>query len=162
MEPLHPEDSPMPIHWTDFPERVEKFGDLFNIYETLAHDLRADLIHSGSCEKETDASAYEVDFLRHGDELVPRPERIPGWDELATFCERHFGFPPSLAVLRQVRSLALEALDVPIARVNEMSILDVMKALTEVRERPAQEESDFLLAEYRWLKVKQVVGVFAL
>lgn len=67
----------MSVHWTDFPERVEKFGDLFNIFETLAHDLRADLIHSGSCEKESDASAYEVGFLRHGDELFRGPTAFP-------------------------------------------------------------------------------------
>lgn len=150
----------MPIHWTDFPERVEKFGDLFNIFETLAHDLSADLIHSGSCENETSASAYEVDFLRHGDELVPRPDRIPGWDELATFTERHYGYPPSLATLRQVRSQALGILEVTIAAVNEMSIL----AVVEASRQPSSAEggADYLLDNYRWLKGKQVAALFAL
>ena len=154
----------MAIHWTEYPERVATFGDLFNIFETLEHDVRANLIDSGSCENESAESAYEVDLLRRGEEFVPRPERIPGWDELATFTERHLSHPPSLACLRQVRSMALEALDVPIATVNGMTIEAVVKALTEVSQRPAPEEasSDFLLAEYRWLKVKQIAALFAL
>ncbi len=154
----------MAVHWTDFPERVEKFGDLFSIFETLAHDLRANLIDSGSCAKETDASAYEVDFLRRDNEFVPRPERIPGWDELATYTERHLSFQPSLPVLRQVRSMALEALDVPIATVNEMTILAVVQALTEANRRPANADAgtDHLLADFRWLKVTQIARLFDL
>ena len=146
----------MATHWTDFPHRVEKFGDLFTSFETLEHDLRANLINFGSCEKESVESAYEVEFLRRGDEFVPRPDRIPGWDELATFTERHLSHPPSVACLRQVRSMALEALDAPIATVNEMSIAAVVKTLDEASRRPAEEDGDFLLKEYRWLKVGQV------
>ena len=67
----------MPVHWSEFPDRVVKFGDLFNILETFDHDLRANHIDSGSCDKETENSAYTVEFMGT-DKIIPRPDRIPG------------------------------------------------------------------------------------
>jgi hypothetical protein len=151
----------MATHWTEYPERVEKFGDLFSIFETLVRDLRADAIHSGSCENESDESAYTVEFLRRGDELVPRPERIPGWDELATYTEREFHRPPSLEVLRVIRGRASEVLDSPIAAVNELTIAQVVEALDADRKRP-EIGTDFLLDNYRWLKVTEVAKLLAM
>ena len=151
----------MAVHWTDFPERVETFGDLLNIFETFEHDLRARLVHSGSCDNETDASAYSVEFV-DGGRFLPQPERVPGWEELATFTERRLGHPPSAACLRMVRSMALEALDATIADMNAMTIVAVVEALTDAARRPTEPDGDFLLAEYRWLKVGQIAKLFDL
>jgi hypothetical protein len=151
----------MPIHWTEFPNRVEKFGDLFDILDTFDHDLRVNLIHSGSREKETDESAYTVEFAGGG-RFLPRPDRIPGWEQLATLTEREYGSEPSVYNLRAIRGRVSEVLDVPIGAVNDLSILQVVEALDEVNRTPAAGAGDFLLAEYRWLKVTQVAKLFAL
>src|SRR2546430_967961 len=131
----------MAVHWTDFPERVEKFGDLFSICETFEHDLSADLIHSGSCEKENDESAYTVEFMGGG-QFLPRPDRIPGWDQLATHIEREVGSEVSLGALRVIRGFVSEVRDVPIAAVNEMTITEVVEALDEDRRQPADRGTD--------------------
>jgi len=152
----------MTIHWTNFPERVEQFGDLFNIFETFEHDVRADLIHSGSCEKETDESAYTVEFVG-GARIIPRPDRIPGWEQLATYIERETGAEVSLVCLRTIRGFLSEIGDMPLAAVNEMTVVEVGQVLDEVRRQPAVREgaADPLLDEYRFLKVKQIAKLFA-
>ena len=158
-----PEVYTMPISWTEYPERVEKFGDLFSIFETFEHDTRANLIDSASCEKETDDSAYTVEFVG-GARIIPCPGRIPGWHQLATLVEREFGSESSVHHLRALRGRASEVLDVPIGAVNYLTILQVVAALDEANRGPTTtaEASDFLLAEYRWLKVTQIARVFAM
>ena len=153
----------MPIHWTEFPNRVEKFGDLFNILDTFDHDLRVNFIHSGSCDNESDESAYTVEFAGGG-RFLPRSDRIPGWDQLATLTEREYGSEPTVYTLRAIRGLASEVLDTPISAVNEHSILQVVEAIDDALRPPAAADApgDFLLAEYRWLKVTQIAKLFAL
>lgn len=153
----------MPIHWTEFPKCVEKFGDLFNILETFEHDLRVNVIHSGSCDKETDESAYTVEFAGGG-RFLPRSDRIPGWDQLATLVEREFGSEPSSHHLRALRGRVSEVLDIPRNAVNDLTILQVVEALDEADRAPLDTglTNDILLDEYRWLKVTQIAKLFAL
>ena len=154
----------MPIDWTEFPERVEKFGDLFHILETFFRDVRVGLIHSGSCDKESKTSAYTVEFM-DGGEFKARPERIPGWEQLATAVEREYHRELSLDVLRGVRGFISEVKDVPLAAVNEMTIAEVAEIFDAARPQPPSSSvspADPLLNEYRWLKVTQVAKLFAL
>src|SRR5262245_1381167 len=130
MELFTPEGFAVAVHWTEFPERVEKFGDVFSIFETFEHDLRADLIHSGSCKKETAPSAYSVEFMGVG-RILPRPDQIPGWEQLATYVEREFGSEVTLDALRVVRGLVSEVRDVRMAAVNEMTVTEVDETLDE-------------------------------
>jgi hypothetical protein len=151
------------MHWTDYPARVEKFGDLLSILETFDHDLRTNLIHSGCFDNEGDGSAYEIE-VAGGGRFLPRPDRIPGWEQLATYIERQGWSELSLTTLRAIRGLVSEARDVHISAVNEMTIVEVAEVLDEARRQPATRGSgaDPLLDEYRWLKVKQVARLFAL
>jgi hypothetical protein len=148
------------VHWTEFPERVERFGDLFSILDTFEQDLRADLIHSGSLRGESDQSAYTVELMGEG-RFIPRSDRVPGWEELATYAEREHYSAPSLTILRAIRGRASEVLDIPISAVNDMPITAVMAALHDAEKAPVTAPSD-PLAELRWLKVTQVANLFAL
>ena len=54
-------------------------------------------------------------------------------------------------------------LDIPIGAVNDLSILQVVEAFDDANRSPATAGAgDFLLAEYRWLKVTQIAKLFAL
>ncbi len=125
----------MAIHWTDFPERVETFGDLLSIYETLERDIRKNHLPFGLFNKRTNQSAYDIEVGGMG-EVIPRSDRVPGWDALATFAEQEFSTPPSLYVLRQIRGQASKALAVDLKTVNEMSITAVLEALAETDREP--------------------------
>ncbi len=149
----------MPPHWTDFPDRVETFGDLFAILETFAYDLGNDLIDSGSCRKESDQSAYSVDLMGQG-RFIPNPDRLSGWDALATIAEREFHRVPDLQTLRAIRGRASEILDVSISAVNGMTIVAVLEALVAADRAPVP--SDDPLNEFLWLKVTQVEALFGI
>lgn len=153
----------MAIHWTEFPERVEKFGDLLNILETFFRDLRVGMVHSGSCDKETAASAYTAEFM-DGGEFSPRPERIPGWEQLATAAEREFHRPLSAELMRSIRAFVSEVRDISLTAVNELSVVEVAEIFDAARREPAPQAGtpDQLLAEFRWLKVTEIAGLFAL
>ncbi|MBX9626955.1 MAG: hypothetical protein K2X82_24350 [Gemmataceae bacterium] len=152
----------MAVHWSDFPERVERFGDLFQVLETLDRDRAADFFHGGQFDNEAGGSAYHVEPGAGAYMFQPDPDRIPGWDRLATRAEREFGDALRLTVLRAYRGRASEALDVPLAEVDAMSIVAVADALDAADHdpTPAGPGAD-PLAEYRWLKVTQVARLFA-
>ncbi len=151
----------MPVHWTDFPGHVERFGDLFDIFQTFADDLRADTIDSGMLARRGPEAAYDVEFMGL-DRIVPRPDRVPGWEALATYTEREFHTPPTLPALRQVRGRASEGLDVGLDAVNAMTIAAVVETLAAA-DRSATAGAggaDDPFADVRWLKVTQIEALF--
>jgi hypothetical protein len=155
----------MAIHWTDFPQRVEKFGDLFNILETLDADHRTDYITGRSFAKRTPQAAYVVAFgVDGGYQFHSVNERMPGITRIITFVEREYGCGMSLEILRRVRGRVSEALDIDFTAVNELTLVQVADALDTASREPATQTpaSDYLLSEFRWLKVKQIAQVFAL
>jgi hypothetical protein len=151
------------IHWTEFPERVELFGDLFSILETFEKDCATNVITSYSTAKESVQSAYTVEFMGlNRVEFVG--ERVPGWEALVTYAEREFYSVPDLHILRVIRGQVSEARDVSPAAVNAMTIVRVMDALAErrVEDVQAAEAPADPLAAFRWLKVTQIARLFAL
>jgi hypothetical protein len=154
----------MSIHWTDYPERVEKFGDLFNILETLDRDHRMDIFTSGSFAKRTPRAAYDVDLVGGGYQFHSVNDRMPGITRIITFVEREYGCGMSLEVLRRVRGRVCEALDIEFTAVNELTLVQVADALDVASQEPAAQQptTDHLHSEFRWLKVKQISQLFAL
>jgi hypothetical protein len=152
----------MAMHWTEFPEKIEKFGDLFSIMDTLHSDYRRDLIAFGAYAKESEQSAYTVEYGDGGLAFVTRPDRIPGLERIRTYAEREFGVELSTGVLRQIRGRASEALDITSAEVDQLTLEQVADALALAEKELAGGAAADPFAEFRWLKVTQVARVFAL
>lgn len=152
----------MALHWTDFPERIESFGELFSILESLSHDVRHRRIFMGMHGKETQRSAYKVEHTPGTSYLQPRPERMPGWDRIATFAERNHLPELSYELLRLIRGRVSEVLDLPSTDVNQLTLEQVADALEASDRDPDSEPAADTTDEYRWLRVRQVARVFAL
>lgn len=153
----------MAVHWTDFPEHIEKFGELFSILETLDRDWNGDRIHSGCWDNESDRSAYTVEGLGGTYEFTPRSDRIPGWEELTTYAERRYAAPLSLYLLRLIRGTVSETLNISLNEVNEMTIRDVVNVLTKPApepEPPPLVGDGSLEAEFLMLSGAQVSRAF--
>jgi hypothetical protein len=126
----------MTIHWTEFPERVERFGELFSILETLDRDHARDHIHFECFEKETEHSAYTVELGGGSYHFRPRPERMPGLERLLARLEREYHAPVSLRLLRALRGRASEALGITLSAVDALSFDQVADALDAADRKP--------------------------
>jgi hypothetical protein len=72
----------MAIHWTDYPERVETFGDLLCILETLHRDHVRNRFHFESFANETPQSAYSVEIEGSTYRFEPRLDGMPDLERL--------------------------------------------------------------------------------
>lgn len=151
----------MPAHWTDFPERVELFGDLFHILESLDRDRAADVFYGGQFDRECRDSAYHVEPGAGPYLFQPDAGRIPGWDRLATRAEREYGDRLGLPILRAYRGRASEVLDVPLAEVDALSVVAVADALDRADEPAGRAPAADPLAEHRWLRVTDAAKLVA-
>jgi len=126
----------MPLHWTTFPERVELFGDLISILETLDRDNVQDSFTGSSFQHESESSAYTVEPNPTGYLFLPRAERMPGLDRLLDRLEREGPLELTIAAVRQLRGRVGAATNRNRAAVDAMTIEQVADAL-EAAERPA-------------------------
>src|SRR5262245_22540889 len=118
----------MAMEWTDFPERVELFGDLFSIYETLDQHRAFDF----ECFPDhPERAAYSVE--RDGGQwvIVLRPDRMPGVQRLLNRLEREGQCSLTLDRIREFRRRAATALYIEPAAVNALTITEVADALEE-------------------------------
>lgn len=144
----------MPAHWTDFPERVELFGDLFHILESLSRDEENNMFTGDQFDRRGQASAYDIELNPRRARFLPVPDRIPGWDRLATLAEREFGRVLSLPLLRVYRGRVSDVLDATLAEVDAMTVAavaDALEAGDREPEPPGPAADPF--AEFRWIRV---------
>lgn len=116
----------MAIHWTDFPPCVELFGDLFAVFETLEQR------HPHGFEdfpEHRDKAAY--DLQRRGGMwvVIPRPERMPGLEQLLERLEREGRYTLTFDLMRDLRRRTLNAMQCDRATVNAMTFTEIADTL---------------------------------
>ncbi len=73
----------MAVHWTDYPERVETFGELLAILETLdRHEMESGFTAQDFQKECSRPAAYTVDFEDQQRKFHPRLDRMPGLERL--------------------------------------------------------------------------------
>src|SRR5262245_54411954 len=122
----------MAMHWTEFPERVEKFGDLFAIYETLDQHKNFDF----ECFPDhAPKGAYTVDMRGRKWVVTPHPHRMPGLERLLELLERDGHYTLTLDLMRELRRHLMVSRNVNRSAVNAMTFHEVADAL-EHADRP--------------------------
>src|SRR5262245_8697398 len=116
----------MAMKWTDFPKRVELFGDLFSIYSTLDKHRAFDF----ECfPDDREKAAYSVEQEEGKWVIVPRPDRMPGLERLLDRLEREGHYSLTLDLLRELRVRVSDARKIGRAAVNALTITEVAHAL---------------------------------
>lgn len=120
----------MGVHWSEYPERVETFGELLSILETLD---RHEMEHGFSAEwfdkERKRLTAYTVDFHNRQHQFHPNLDQMPGLERLLD----HFainGYPAlTQRAARELRLQAAHALNRDAAALNAMTFTAIMDAL---------------------------------
>jgi hypothetical protein len=122
----------MMIHWTDYPERVETFGELLSILETLdRHEMESGFTAEDFQKERGRVTAYTIDFHPHNcqHQFHPRLDQMPGLERLLD----HFGVDgyPTLTQgqARELRRRTAKAINCDGAAFNAMSFKAIMDAL---------------------------------
>ena len=118
---------PRPVHWTEFPESVERFGDLLSILETLdLHDAKEGFT-AASFHNESPDSAYTIDPLPVGYRFSPRLNRMPGLERLIDSFDVDDAF--TLSDVRDIRRRVASALKIDRAAVGAMTFTEIVEAI---------------------------------
>lgn len=73
----------MMIHWTDYPERVETFGELLSILETLdRHETESGFTAPDFQKERGRVTAYTVHLHEQQHQFHPRLDQMPGLERL--------------------------------------------------------------------------------
>lgn len=117
------------VHWTEFPEQVEGFGDLLSILETLDRHDDEEGFTGQNFESESDDSAYTVDLHDEQYRFNPRLDRMPGLERLLDL----FGVDDSftLVEIRELRRRVMSALKLDRAAIGAMTFIQIAGALDE-------------------------------
>ncbi len=122
----------MSIHWTDFPERVEKFGDLFSIYETLSQHKQFDL---ETFPDHAPNGAYSVEPRGRKWVVTPHPDQMPGLEPLLEVLEREGHYSLTLDLMRELRRRVMTSRNIDRAGVNAMTFHAVADVLNGAAQR---------------------------
>jgi len=101
----------MAMHWTEFPELVEKLGDLVAILETLDRHEGDHGFTGASFKNRRPTSAYDVDFVRGEYRFTPRLDRMPGLEQLFDHFDIEGDSALTVVQVRELRSLAAKSLN---------------------------------------------------
>lgn len=132
----------MPVHWTDYPERVETFGDLLSVLETLdRHDMEAGFTAPDFQKGRGRRTAYKVDSTPSGWQLFPDLDQMLGLERLLDRFDID-GHPTlTHAQARELRRRAAKALNCEGAALNAKTFTEVVTAIDTAEHRLTQRAS---------------------
>ncbi|WP_162667576.1 hypothetical protein [Gemmata massiliana] len=126
----------MAVHWTEYPERVETFGDLSSILATLDnHDMEAGFTADSFRNERGRTTAYTVDFYNKQYRFHPRLDQMPGLERLLDRFNIDGHDTLTLSQFRELRTRVANALKCSRTEVDAMTFIAIEDAL-DAAERP--------------------------
>ena len=117
-------------HWTEFPERVESFGDLLSVLETLDRDVTDDVFMGNSFRNSRESAAYTVIPTPAGYHFQPRFHGMPGLERLFDLLDMDGGPLLTLAQVKELRGRAAKAINRGRPEVNALTFQEMVEALS--------------------------------
>ena len=126
----------MATNWTEYPERVETFGDLNSILETLGrHEMEVGFTAQSFGNSRGRTTAYTVDFQNRRPRFNPHLDQMPGLERLLDRFDINGHFTLTLDLFRELRNRAANALKSNRTAVDAMTFIAVADVL-DAGERP--------------------------
>lgn len=119
-----------PLHWTEYPERVETFGDLLSILETLdRHEMESGFTAPDFQKERGRVTAYKVDFHNRQHRFNPQLDQMLGLERLLDRFDIDGHSTLTRSQARELRQRAAKALNRDGAAVNAMTFTEIADVL---------------------------------
>jgi hypothetical protein len=120
----------MAVHWTDYPERVETFGDLLSILETLdRHEMESGFTAPDFQPERRRLTAYKVNSTPAGWRLCPDLDKMLGLERLLDRFDIDGYSTLTQSQARELRRRAARALNRDGTTVNALTFTEIADTL---------------------------------